>query len=71
MEISEGSTRYRLTIAMLAAVLGLVVIVMIMAAFDKPIPDFVSGVVLGSMMLMLKDAYTSYFKAREELQAKA
>jgi hypothetical protein len=29
----------------------------------------VSGVILASFVLMLKDAYASYFKAREELQA--
>lgn len=68
MEISEISTRFLLTIAMLLSILMLVAVVMIMAAYGKPVPDFVSGVILGAMIGMLKDAYTSYFKAREEEQ---
>jgi len=69
MELSEVSTRFMLTLAMLASVLGIAVVVMGLAAYDKPVPDFISGVVLAGFMLMLKDAYTSYFKAREELQS--
>jgi hypothetical protein len=54
---------------MLGSVLFMVLVVMVLSAFGKPVPDFVSGVVLAGFMIMLKDAYASYFKAREELQA--
>ena len=67
--MDEVSTRYQLTLAMLGSVIFIVFVVMIMAAIEKPVPDFISGVVLAGFMLMLKDAYSSYFKAREELQA--
>ena len=69
MSACDANTRFQLTIAMLGAVLLMVIVVMILAAMKVPVPDFVSGVVLAGFMLMLKDAYASYFKAREELQA--
>lgn len=64
----DANTRFQLTLAMLGSVLIMVLLVMILAAMKVPVPDFVSGVVLAGFMLMLKDAYSSYFKAREELQ---
>jgi hypothetical protein len=65
----EASTRYNLTIYMLGAVVGIVVLVMGLGAFNIPVPDFVQGVVLMGFMTMLRDAYLSYFKAREDIQA--
>ena len=56
-------------IVMMVTTVMMVIVVMILAAMSVPVPDFVSGVVLAGFMLMLKDAYASYFKAREELQA--
>ena len=69
MSVCDANTRFRLTLAMLGSVLFMVMVVMVLSAFGKPVPDFVSGVVLAGFMIMLKDAYASYFKAREELQA--
>ena len=68
MSACDANTRFKLTLAMLGSVLLMVIVVMILAALSVPVPDFVSGVVLAGFMLMLKDAYASYFKAREELQ---
>jgi len=42
---------------------------MILSALKIAIPEFVSGMILMAFLQMLKDAYASYFKAREELQA--
>jgi hypothetical protein len=68
MSTCDANTRFQLTLAMLGSVLFTVLLVLVLAAFGKPIPEFVSGVVLASFVIMLKDAYSSYFKAREELQ---
>ena len=68
MSACDANTRFKLTLSMLGSVLLMVIVVMILAALSVPVPDFVSGVVLAGFMLMLKDAYASYFKAREELQ---
>lgn len=70
MSACDANTRFQLTLAMLGSVLFMVLIVMLLSAFGKPVPDFVSGVVLAGFMIMLKDAYASYFKAREERAAK-
>lgn len=64
----ESSTRFELTLYMLGAVIGIVIIVMILSAINIPIPEFVSGVVVMGFMTMLSKAYDSYFKAREDLQ---
>ena len=68
MVLDEVSTRFRLTVYMLIAVLLIVIAVMILSAINIGVPEFISGVVITGFMLMLKDAYASYFKAREELQ---
>jgi len=47
----------------------IVIIVMLLGAFNIVIPEFVSGVVVMGFMTMLSKAYDSYFKAREEMQA--
>ncbi len=67
--MNESSTRFQLTVDMLGSVLLIAIIVMVLAAFGVPVPDFVSGVILTGFMMMLKDAYASYFKAREEHDA--
>jgi hypothetical protein len=69
MSACDANTRFNLTLAMLGSVLFMVLIVMLLSALGKPVPDFVSGVILAGFMIMLKDAYASYFKSREELQA--
>ena len=65
---AEVGTRYKLTMYMLVAVIIIVLSVMALSAFKVPVPDFVSGVVVMGFMTMLKGAYDSYFKAREEIQ---
>lgn len=69
MSNCDANTRYQLTVAMLGAVVLIVLVVMVLSAFDIAIPEFVSGVVVMGFMTMLSKAYDSYFKAREELQA--
>ena len=69
MSACDANTRYTLTLYMLGAVVLLVIIVMVLSAFNIVIPEFVSGVVLMGFMTMLSKAYDSYFKAREEIQA--
>ena len=64
----EVGTRYKLTLYLLGAVLIIVLFVMGLSAVKVPVPDFVSGVVVMGFMTMLKGAYDSYFKAREEIQ---
>jgi len=68
MSTCDANTRFQLTLAMLGSVLLIALVAMILSAFSVPVPEFVSGVILASFVLMLKDAYTSYFKAREEIQ---
>jgi len=68
VKISDASTRYNLTLYMLGAVIGIVIVVMALSAFNVPVPEFVSGIVIMGFIQMLKDAYTSYFKAREDIQ---
>ena len=55
--MDEISTRFKLTLAMLGSVIFIVFVVMIMAAIEKPVPDFISGVVLAGFMLMLKELF--------------
>jgi len=62
------STRYNLTVYMLGAVIIIVLAVMALSAFNITVPEFVSGVVIMGFITMLKDAYASYFKAREDIQ---
>jgi len=62
------STRYNLTVYMLGAVIVIVLAVMLLSAFNIETPEFVSGVVIMGFITMLKDAYMSYFKAREDIQ---
>jgi hypothetical protein len=69
MSNCDANTRFQLTVAMLGAVVLIVLVVMVLSAFDIVIPEFVSGVVVMGFMTMLSKAYDSYFKAREELQA--
>jgi len=69
MSNCDANTRFQLTVAMLGAVVLIVLVVMVLSAFDIAIPEFVSGVVVMGFMTMLSKAYDSYFKAREELQA--
>jgi hypothetical protein len=66
--LDDAGTRYKLTWYMLLAVIGIVVLVMVLSAFNVAIPEFVSGVVIMGFMGMLKDAYYNYFKAREDQQ---
>lgn len=69
MSACESNTRLQLTMFMLAATLLIVLAAIILSAMKIPIPEFVSGMILMAFLQMLKDAYASYFKAREELQA--
>jgi hypothetical protein len=69
MSNCDANTRFQLTVAMLGAVVLIVLVVMVLSAFDIAIPEFVSGVVVMGFMTMLSKAYDSYFKAREDLQA--
>jgi len=69
MNACDANTRFQLTLTMLGSVLLIALVAMVLSAFGVPVPEFVSGVILASFVLMLKDAYSSYFKAREELQA--
>ena len=69
MSECDANTRFQLTIYMLGAVVLIVLVVMVLSAFDIAIPEFVSGVVVMGFMTMLSKAYDSYFKAREELQS--
>jgi hypothetical protein len=62
------STRYNLTVYMLGAVIVIVLAVMALSALNITVPEFVSGVVVMGFITMLKDAYSSYFKAREDIQ---
>ena len=69
MSNCDANTRFQLTVALLGAVVLIVLVVMVLSAFDIAIPEFVSGVVVMGFMTMLSKAYDSYFKAREDLQA--
>ena len=69
MSTCDANTRLQLTIYMLGATLFIVLAAIILSALKIAIPEFVSGMILMAFLGMLKDAYASYFKAREELQA--
>lgn len=69
MSACDANTRFQLTLYMLVGVIFIVLVVMIMSAFNITVPEFVSGVVVMGFMTMLSKAYDSYFKAREEAQA--
>lgn len=68
MSTCDANTRFELTKYMLIAVVVTTLAILCLSAIGVVIPEFVSGVVLMGLMLMLKDAYSSYFKAREEIQ---
>lgn len=68
MVLDEVGTRFELTKYMLGSVIILAIIILALSAFKVEVPEFISGVIITGFMLMLKDAYASYFKAREELQ---
>lgn len=69
MSVCDANIRLQLTIYMFGATLLIAIVAVILSAFGVPIPEFISGMILMAFLQMLKDAYASYFKAREELQA--
>jgi hypothetical protein len=64
----EASTRLKIVKYLLISVLIVVLAVLMLSAFGIAIPEFVSGIVIMGYMTMLKDAVTSYFKSREDIQ---
>jgi hypothetical protein len=69
MSACDANTRLLLTEFMLGATLFIVLAAIILSALKIAIPEFVSGMILMAFLSMLKDAYASYFRGREELQA--
>jgi hypothetical protein len=69
MSACDANTRLQLTRELLGSTLLIVLVALLLSALKIPVPEFVSGMILMAFLGMLKDAYSSYFKAREEIQA--